>query len=155
MFQSLETEEIEKKISKRKQFIMRVVSFIEVLALRIGKVSKGDERRVREVDDIQGFYFITDTGTHFGGEDYIVKYRSRVVFSVRSRAGNYQITNFDENLDCDWQNKLERLINHAKEFLWEFEKKEEELKNEKKRKEENKKKRELFAEAKILKLKLL
>jgi len=142
-FQNLKTEEIKIEISKRQALIIEIINFIEILTLR-------------EIDYIQGFSFIVDTGqTDFSEEEYTVKYHSRVVFSVRSQsAGNYQVYNFDENVD--WQNKLEDLIEHAKTLLWEFERKEElkkkKFEDKKKRKEEKKKRKSLLEEAKRLKL---
>jgi len=148
MFQNLKTEEIKKKISKRKQFIIKVVNFIEIV-LKKGKAAKRDET-IREICDIQDFSFIADTGTDFVGEEYTVKYNSKIVLSVRSqKSAGYQVRKIDENFD--WY-KLEDLINHAKEILWEFEK-EEELKRKKlEDEEENKNRESLLEEAKKLKL---
>lgn len=166
LFGDISTEELEKKIQERQQFLEKVAAFIADVAPKIGKVTRrgGSDSCLEtdwEVIDFGRFSFEFKTGW---SDQYVVYYHPKVE-SVRLRAmtpgldfaepagreKKYEVRIFND--DPEWQTALANAIEHKDELLAQRKKAEEERQEKLRLQTEEERKREkLIEDAERLKL---
>ena len=130
------------KLSKRERFLKKVVSFVEKLVQKKGRIleinqGSSNTNVVRELLDFGNFSFKTDLGqTMFGGNDIEVWYHPGTSFRNRKRFNTvlsvyYQCFRFETD-DCrvntfdeshGWQLALNNAIRNEKKILVDMERK--------------------------------
>lgn len=120
--EKLDTEQLEEVVRQRREFVSKIVSFVEDflgkhgrLALR--EVSRWRTNEVRELDQFEGFSFRWETGkTIFGGDAIKIWYHNpergnvepELVFDVYCQT-HQNVRVFAEG---EWQSKLNYLMEH-------------------------------------------
>lgn len=152
-------EELEKWIEARKDWLKRVIDFVEDIAVARGRVIKKDESSdhtyvARELNNFAGFVFCYSTGhTMMGGNKIVVRYRQEKVLELW-----YQLSDETPNVyiwenDMEWQLQLTSVMQRKGEIIKAMD---EAVKVQKesaaKKAEEDKRREELLGKAKRLKL---
>jgi hypothetical protein len=165
-FKNVGTEELEKMVNERQQFLEKVMAFIVDIAPKIGKVIRqGGSNFFSETDweviDFGHFSFEFKTGW---SDQYVVYYHPKVK-SVRlcamtpgldfvelaGREKKYEVRIFNE--DPEWRTALGYVIEHKDELLAQRKKAEEERQEQlRAQTEEERRRAELLKVAERLKL---
>lgn len=156
-FKDVSSEELQKKIDERQQFLEKVAAFIAVITPKIGKVTRqGGSDSCSETDweviNFEGFSFEFKTGW---SDQYAVYHHPKMLdldfAEPAGREKKYEVRIFNE--DPGWQDALLNAIEHRDEILDQRKKAEEERQAELRLKSEEERKRaQLIEEAERLKL---
>lgn len=121
-YESLSADDLIGKIKARKEFIAKVVNFVNDLLGRVGEMIKNEayssHHNVRKsLQNFEGFSFDYETGkTQFGGNSLVVWYHSKQVLWFEHQYYSFRITDPDGykvfifDSDTKWQNALLALI---------------------------------------------
>jgi hypothetical protein len=118
-----EVRELEKRVRERKEFVMRVMKFVEKIVRHGIRTfyyqGSSNTREIWELHDLEGLYFKGDfEQTMMGGNDILISRGENVLFEVyyQTDPKKCQVKVFDESEEF-WQNTIKKFMQNYRKTV--------------------------------------